>query len=221
MGSDLWSRIILLLCPWRVWGMTNVPDSRDQCTADLASPWITRSSVGRPVSASIAPVGVSISLPLSPGMQVFVLCLVFPRHQLSWQSGHHTKDAKVTDVWMIETYGQWTTLGLRPHVAPQAHSRLWAFLTLTSTCFLQVSWESVITPRYLTNLERFKVTLKKCSLKKPGGFLLLVNTMSSVLSGFTNSLTIHLVSTVRRVALIHRTMVWLAQCLTRASHMEP
>ena len=75
------------------------------------------------------------------------------------------------------------------HTTSRAHRRLWAFLTLTSTCSLQVSWKSRITARFMTDIERLKVIQKKCGSKKWGCFLFLVNIMSSVLSGFTNSPT--------------------------------
>jgi len=45
-----------------------------------------------------------------------------------WHLGHQTKDAKVVNDQMRETYSLRTKLGLRPHVTPQAllqaHNRL-------------------------------------------------------------------------------------------------
>jgi hypothetical protein len=93
-------------------------------------------------------------------------------------------------------------LGLRPQIAPhtllQAHSKLRAFLTLTSTCSLQVNRESSTTPRYLTDPEKLNLTPKNCGSKKPWSSLFLVNA-SPVLSGLTNSPTsLHRVSTFER-----------------------
>jgi len=85
----------------------------------------------------------------------------------------------------MATYSQWTTLGLRPRVTPQAllqaHIEFWAFLTLTSTSSFQVIRESSVPPRYLTNMERCKVCPNKRGSKNPGSFLFLVNETSPVL----------------------------------------
>ena len=104
----------------------------------------------------------------------------------------------------METYSQHTTMGLWLHVTPQsllhAHIRLW---TLVLTCFLQVSRESRATLRYLTDLERCKVTPEKRDSKKPGWFIFLINT-SSVFSGLTDSpISPHQVSAV-----------WRAHCMS-------
>ena len=66
------------------------------------------------------------------------------------------------------------------------HNKLWAFLTLTSTCSLQVSQESRTTPRYLTDIERRKVTPKKHGSKKSGSILLLVGTTGPVFFGINH-----------------------------------
>ena len=46
--SDLWSHINMPLYPQKGWRYDQHPRHWKQCTADLTSPWITRSSGGRP-----------------------------------------------------------------------------------------------------------------------------------------------------------------------------
>ena len=97
-----------------------------------------------------------------------------------WQPGHQTQDAKVMDGQMIESWEPMDHRRSQALIAPQAHNRLWAFLTLASTCSLQVSRESRTTPRSLTDIQWLRGTPKKFGSMKPESFLL-VN-MSSVLS---------------------------------------
>jgi hypothetical protein len=86
---------------------------------------------------------------------------------------------------------QWTTLGLKPHLLPQAilqaHIILRAFQTLASTCSFQVSRVSRIIARYLAELEHRRVAPNSLGSKKPGSFLLRVKATSPVLSRLTDS----------------------------------
>ena len=109
----------------------------------------------------------------------------------------------MTDGLTTTTYNQCTTLGPRSHVAPQAllqaHIKFWAFFTLTSTCSFQVSRESRITPRYLTDMECCKVFPNKRGSTNPGRFLLLVKATSPVLSALSHKLSSpHHISTIFR-----------------------
>ena len=87
---------------------------------------------------------------------------------------------------------------------PTGPQQMWAFLSLTSMCSLQVSQEARTTPRCLTNIEWRKAIPKRCGSKNPGSFLLIVNATSPVLSGLTYS-----PSSSR-----HISTVWRAHCMS-------
>jgi hypothetical protein len=84
-------------------------------------------------------------------------------------------------------------IGLTPRRTigpPAGPQQIVSLLSFDIHWSLQVSRESMTTPRYLPDTERRKVTPKKCVAQKPGSCLLLLNTTSPVLSGLTDNPTL-------------------------------
>lgn len=86
-----------------------------------------------------------------------------------WLSDSQATIQEMQRWWMAKQWRCRTKkkhLGFKPHVLQkdllQAHKELWVyFFHLLFTCFLEVSWESRFTPRYLTDIEWCRVTARK------------------------------------------------------------
>ena len=165
MGSYCWSRISMLVWPPMGWRWDQHPRPQRRCTANLASLWTSNSSGGRQVSASIALVEVVLITPVIPKHASFCTVLsLFGTSSLVARPPNKwcKRDGCPNDRYVepVDNLGSQA-----PHC-----TKLWAFLTLTSTCSLQVSRESRTTPKYFTSIEQCKLTPRKCPKKSGVSF---------------------------------------------------
>ena len=100
MGSDCWSTS--KYCYVLDWDVCKTRLQR-RCTANLAPLCTTSSSGARQISASTAFVGMVRIAPVIPKHVSLWTLLSFFLTLAVWQSGNHTKNAKVMDSLMIET----------------------------------------------------------------------------------------------------------------------